>query len=202
MTADQGLDWLADDEANLRPEVAEVLADVVPPAAPGPAGGVPLGRLVRAAVGVAIAVVVIAWIGHGCSTRAPRATSTPAPAGIVFGEAVNLRSEPALTGLALGKLYQGEWLAVLGSSAGWLRVRSDRLGEGWVFGAYIRGGTGGAVPGLMVRRIVLPAGAGSGLLRSGDKVLVESVRADGPAMLALPDGRHVEVPADAVVLVR
>ncbi len=202
MTVDQGLDWLADDEANLRPDVAEALAEVVPPAAPGPAGGVPVARLVRAAVAVAIAVVAIAWVGNGCSTRAPRATSAPAPAGIVFGEAVNLRSEPSLTGVALGKLYQGERLAVLGSSGGWLRVQSDRLGEGWVFGAYLRGGAGGAVPGVMVRRIGLPTGIGSGLLRSGDKVLVESVRGDGTAMIALPDGRHVEVPADAVVLVR
>jgi len=202
VTVDQGLDWLADDEANLRPDVAEALADAVPPAAPGPVSGVSLDRLIRAAVAVTIVVFAIGWIVHGCSTRAPRATSTPAPAGIVFGEAVNLRSEPALTGVSLGKLYQGERLAVLGSSAGWLRVRSERLGDGWVFGAYLRGGVAGAVPGVMVRRIGLPAGAGSGLLRSGDKVLVESVRAGGTAMLALPDGRHVEVPADAVVLVR
>ena len=200
MTADRDLGWLADDEANLRPDVAEALAEVVPPVAPRPAGVIPFARLIRVALFIAIAVALIASIGHGCRPRAPRTRSISASAGTVFGEAVNLRSVPALSGVALGKLYQGERLTVRGTSAGWLRVRSERLGEGWVFGAYVRGG-GGTVLGVMVRRIGPPVGTGSGLLRSGDKVLVESIRANGTAMLVLPDGRQVEVPADAVVVV-
>ena len=201
MTAEEDLDWLADDEGNLRPAVAGALAGAARPIAPQPVQPQTLGRLLALALVVVVGAVLISSAVRGCRSRAVRATASPAWVGTVFGDAVNLRASPSLTGGALGKLFEGESLQIIERSGGWLRVRSARIAEGWVFGAYVRGAKGAAVPGLMVRRIALPAEVGSGLLRGGDKVLVESVGENAYALLALPDGRHVQVPADALVLV-
>lgn len=202
MTAQSDLDWLADESGDLRPAVADALAGVPPRAARRPVEPHPRDRLLGPTLAAALGAVLIVSALRGCQPRAVHTTASSTQTGTVFGDAVNLRASPALASGALGKLFQGEALQVLDRSGGWIHVRSARLGEGWVFGAYVRGVNGAAVPGLMVRRIALPAQIGSGLLQRGDKVVVESVGVNGYALLALPDGRHVQVPADAVVLVR
>lgn len=118
----------------------------------------------------------------------------------IIGTNVVLRAAPSIEAEDLGRLSQGDAVAVAQCQDTWCAVRTAAGQSGWVFAAYVHGVRGPWVgPGIVTLLCRLDLAPEFPLLRPGDKVLVTAI-ADEHALLALPDGRHVAVPRDAVVV--
>ena len=62
--------------------------------------------------------------------------SSPAARHVVMAEALNVRSGPSSQTSVVGRLLQGEQVAVVEEQGGWMRV-SMSDGEGWAYSSYL-----------------------------------------------------------------
>ncbi|HHZ19366.1 MAG TPA: C40 family peptidase [Firmicutes bacterium] len=81
-------------------------------------------------------LIIMALACFPAFVHGEEAASSPAACWIT-GDRVNLRTMPSRDAKSMGLLGKGEEVALLEAGEGWTRVRSSRLGEGWVANAYI-----------------------------------------------------------------
>ncbi len=59
--------------------------------------------------------------------------------GVVSGDGVRLRSTPSSSGTILEKMYNGEYVTIMGESNGWYNLQRMKTGTvGWASKDYIR----------------------------------------------------------------
>jgi len=230
MTVGPDLDWLADDEGNLRPEVARGLQDA-PPAAPAARAVRPITPRPRPlaaqhfppavrAPGRSISVAPIllgvsaALIGFGLGVwhvgnqanenKGLLLTPSAHMAGrtaFANGVNVNVRSGPGLGYPPIVKLASSEGLQVGVEQEGWFAVTTNTGLNGWVFGAFLHGQSR-VDRGAAVVTQTLTTGADTQrvVLRPGDKVFVVQ-NTDGHLDVILPTGRKLRITPEAIARV-
>lgn len=202
--------WLADDEANLRPEVARALANAPPPPRP-PRAQVHLNIIravprvvwlgVLAAIALMIMIRLLSSAIDGFNRPAQVEILPDPPGAVILVQSARIRTGPGLGHPVATSLPFGENIRVTEYKNGWCKVAAFNNTPGWVYGAYVGRARGPWMgPGAMVRRVRVTRGSSTLELQRGQRFVVEKVTSNGMAVLILPRGDRVEVPANAVLI--
>lgn len=194
----QNLDdsWLADDEGNLRPEIARQLSErrfppIAAAAAPPPVGQPrTISRAVApAAAGLAFIVVILLLV-HALRL----------PSGRIITADATLRTGPAPAFPALGTFLIGTTVKIKEASDGWYHVKyADD--DGWVFASHVvrRDGPWHG-PGILLSGFSVPDGATTRSVVAGTWVVITDVEKK-LAFVQLEDGTSLSVAPQHVVSV-
>ena len=209
MTLGPDLDWLADDEGNLRPEAARVVGEAAPgPPLPRPAGStrarvtpgrvtVPSPWLPLVVIG---AVLIGLGLGRGSSPSRDHSRTVAASTAVVNGMNVNLRSAPGLYAPVLSKLRPGDAVRLRGESDGWFAVESTSGLQGFVFGALLRGAPSReGQPAAITAFLSAEIGGREMALRPGERVLAQ-LDSDGTAVVLVASGVRLRITQSALVI--
>jgi hypothetical protein len=210
VTLGPDLDWLADDEGNLRPEAARIVGETAPGAAlPRPTGSTPAARATPRRVRVPspwLPVVVIGAVliglglGRGTSPSRDHSLTVAASTAVVNGMNVNLRSAPGLYAPVLSKLRPGDVVRLHGERDGWVAVESTSGLQGFVFGALLRGATSSeGRPAAITAFLSAEVGGRELVLRPGERVLAQ-LDSDGSAVVLVASGVRLRIAQSALVI--
>lgn len=192
---------LADDEGNLRPEVAAMLGQAAESAPRRPQDAVARHSSARVAV-ASLAIIGIVSLGGHLIPRVRERFALQVPGKVtaqVIATNVLLRAEPGTGGTALGILQPEDQVEVLSLQDGWARVRAEE-DEGWIYGGLLRGvGHGCLGAAAIVKPLQVATERGQVMLYRDMKLLVERDSASGNVVAVLPDGRRVSVPRARLV---
>lgn len=200
--------WLADDEGNLRPDVARMINQEpdrpvnAPEALPGP-DPVPAsvdrsgGCLLTAVVALLLLLLASKAVDHYQRSTAHQWTRA-FEARVVVEKSV-LRRQAGLQYPAVEPLVLGDSLFVFRGEAGWYYAVVHRGPVGWIYGGFVCGVNGPwKGPGLVVEELRLYDDEGRRDIKPGEWVLIAKKKRDGRMTLLLPDGVRMEAPAGAV----
>jgi hypothetical protein len=190
-------DWLADDEGNLRPEVARALMDSkhgtaarsAPPAsaaASGWAGG---------AIVVALILLVIAGLMiYELHEKALRQFHSR-----VVAEKVPLLVAPRSSAGVIGSLTVGDKARIETAEDGWYRIRTPRGHEGWIWGGFLGKDTGPwHGPGIVVDSLFIEDATTTRTIMPGERVVIEK-RGRSRSTLILVDGIRCDAPSKTIL---
>jgi len=195
-------DWLADEEGNLRPDVARALLEGNGGPAPAPTAEevfAALVRPIRNLLGVLLLVIALSLVCHhrrSAVTNMEPADPAASPSAHVVGTHVHLRAGPGLHQDVLEDLDSMTPVDVRGQDNSWCTVSLSDDRVGWIFGAYVAGpGQVGLGPFVLVRDITPAAGD---YVPAGSHLLVESMDENGRYVARLPDGRRLRLDSRSI----
>ena len=214
MAFDADQDSIADDEGNLRPEVARALTR----SSRADRGSVSREGRGRGGAGPEIVwIAVLAFLTLVGLCNSPNPSQTPRlrehshrvhtgaesrraglQSAFVSGHGVSLREGPGLGYSRLAPLREKAEVTIHDFVDGWWRITIATGQSGWVFGAYLSEDVGPWLGPAVITESVRRGRRYERGMYPGDRVLVEKRTARRSVVVMLPDGRRAELPESAV----
>lgn len=188
--------WLADDEGNLRPEIARQISERRFTPTPAARARTPVSqpRTFSRAFGSVAAgfafIVLILLLVHALRL----------PSGRIIAQGATLRAGPGTAFPALGTFVIGTTVKIKEASDGWYHVRYTD-DEGWVFaGNVVRRDGPWHGPGILLSDFSIPDGTSTRSVGAGTWVVITDVEKK-LVLVQLEDGTSFSVAPQQVVAV-
>lgn len=190
-------DWLADDEGNLRPEVARALVNSTHGTVARSAPAAPAAVTDWTGAAIVVALILLAFAGimiYQLHERALRQFHSR-----VVAEKVPLLTAPRSSAGVIGLLTVGAKARIETAEDGWYRIRTPRGYEGWIWGGFLGKDTGPwHGPGIVVDSVVIENATTNRTIIPGERVVIDK-RGRSRSTLILVDGTRFEAPSKAVL---